>query len=60
MTDRERTPRTADSERDRKFWEIVRQAALLFVDAIERRYRPGDPRTADLRRERKRQSREEC
>ena len=49
-----------DAERDVKFWELVRQAALLFVDAIERRYRPGKPRTAALRKEEKRQSREEC
>jgi hypothetical protein len=33
---------------DREFWLIVRQALLLFVDAIERRY--ALPRTADLRR----------
>ena len=43
---------------DRDFWLLVRQALLLFVDAIERRI--GINRTAELRREVKRQSREEC
>ena len=33
---------------DREFWILVRQALLLFVDAIERRY--GLRRTAELRK----------
>jgi hypothetical protein len=32
---------------DREFWIIVRQALLLFVDAIEQRY--SLTRTAELR-----------
>lgn len=32
---------------DRQFWILIRQALLLFVDAIERRY--GLKRTAELR-----------
>ena len=43
---------------DRDFWLLIRQALLLAVDAIERRMGLG--RTAELRRELKRQSREEC
>ena len=43
---------------DRDFWLLLRQALLLMVDAIERRMDMA--RTADLRREVKRQSREEC
>jgi len=34
---------------DAEFWLLVRQALLLFVDAIERRY--AMKRTAELRRE---------
>ena len=33
---------------EREFWLIVRQALLLFVDAIERRY--AIPRTSELRK----------
>lgn len=33
---------------DKQFWLLVRQALLLFVDAIERRY--GLKRTAELRK----------
>jgi len=33
---------------EREFWLIVRQALLLFVDAIERRY--ALPRTSELRK----------
>ena len=33
---------------DREFWLLVRQALLLFVDAIERRY--SLQRTANMRR----------
>jgi hypothetical protein len=36
-------------EEDRMFWLAIRQALLMFVDAIERRL--GLPRTADLRKE---------
>lgn len=36
---------------EREFWGMIRQALLMFVDAIERRY--GFPRTAELRREAK-------
>ena len=43
---------------DRDFWLLLRQALLLMVDAIERRLSMA--RTAELRQERKRQSREEC
>jgi hypothetical protein len=43
---------------DSEFWLLLRQALLLMVDAIERRL--ALTRTAELRRERKRQSREEC
>jgi hypothetical protein len=32
---------------DREFWIIVRQALLLFVDAIEQKY--GLPRTSEMR-----------
>jgi hypothetical protein len=32
---------------DREFWIIVRQALLLFVDAIEQRY--SLPRTSEMR-----------
>ena len=35
---------------DREFWELVRQALLMAVDAIERRYLPGAARTAELRK----------
>jgi len=41
---------------DREFWLLLRQALLLMVDAIERRLTMA--RTAELRRELKRQSRE--
>ena len=40
---------------DSKFWEQVRQALLMFVDAIERRYMPGARCTAELRKEAKAQ-----
>ena len=43
---------------DRDFWLLLRQALLLMVDAIERRLEMA--RTAELRRDIKRQSREEC
>jgi hypothetical protein len=33
---------------DREFWLLIRQALLMFVDAIERRF--CFPRTSDLRR----------
>ena len=33
---------------EREFWLIIRQALLLFVDAIERRY--AIPRTSELRK----------
>jgi hypothetical protein len=36
---------------EREFWLIVRQALLLFVDAIERRY--GLARTSELRKREK-------
>jgi hypothetical protein len=32
---------------DREFWIIVRQALLLFVDAIEQKY--SLPRTSEMR-----------
>jgi hypothetical protein len=35
---------------DREFWALVRQALLMFVDAIERRYLPDMTRTAEARR----------
>ena len=35
---------------DREFWMLVRQALLLFVDAIERRFLPDVVRTAEVRR----------
>lgn len=38
--------------REREFWLLVRQALLLFVDAIERRLN-WQPRTAALRHEAK-------
>lgn len=34
---------------EREFWLLVRQALLLFVDAIERRYNIA-PRTAEMRK----------
>jgi hypothetical protein len=37
---------------DREFWLMIRQALLMFVDAIERRW--GIPRTTELRAELKR------
>ena len=43
-----------DSERDREFWMLVRQGLLLIVDAIERLL-IVEPRTAELRKERKAQ-----
>lgn len=33
---------------ERAFWQLIRQSLLLFVDAIERRYR--FTRTSELRR----------
>ncbi len=33
---------------EREFWLLIRQALLMFIDAIERRY--NLPRTAELRR----------
>jgi hypothetical protein len=35
---------------DREFWMLVRQALLMFVDAIERRFLPDVQRTAEARR----------
>lgn len=35
---------------DTKFWELVRQALLLFVDAIERYKMQCKQRTAELRK----------
>jgi hypothetical protein len=35
---------------DREFWMLVRQALLMFVDAIERRWLPDVVRTAEARR----------
>jgi len=35
---------------DRDFWLIIRQALLLIVDAIERKF-DICPRTAEMRRE---------
>jgi hypothetical protein len=35
---------------DREFWTLIRQALLMFVDAIERRYLPDVTRTAEVRR----------
>lgn len=32
---------------DREFWLLVRQALLLFVDAIEQKY--SMPRTSEMR-----------
>ena len=43
-----------DHERDREFWMLVRQGLLLIVDAIERLL-IVEPRTAELRKERKAQ-----
>ena len=40
------------STRERDFWLLIRQALLLFVDAIERRLN-CQPRTAALRHEAK-------
>ena len=34
---------------ERAFWYTVRQALLLFVDAIERRY--NFPRTSEIRKQ---------
>lgn len=34
---------------DKHFWMLIRQALLLMVDAIERKWRI-DPRTSQLRR----------
>jgi hypothetical protein len=33
-----------------QFWRLVRQSLLMFVDAIERRFMPGERRTAELRK----------
>ena len=35
---------------DRAFWELMRQALLMAVDAIERRFLPDVQRTADVRK----------
>jgi len=35
---------------EREFWSLIRQALLMFVDAIERRFLPGAQRTAELRK----------
>ena len=35
---------------DREFWLAVRQAVLMFLDALERYKLPGLTRTAELRR----------
>ena len=35
---------------DRAFWELIRQALLMAVDAIERRHLPELQRTADVRK----------
>jgi hypothetical protein len=37
---------------DREFWLAVRQAALMFIDALER-WLGIAPRTAELRKERR-------
>ena len=39
---------------DREFWLAVRQAILMFLDALER-WQGIAPRTAELRKEAKRQ-----
>ena len=36
---------------DGEFWMLIRQALLLVVDAIERRWMMGGPRTAELRKQ---------
>jgi len=38
---------------DREFWQLIRQALLMAVDALERRYLPDLQRTAELRRQAK-------
>lgn len=35
---------------EREFWLMVRQALLIFVDAIERKYLTDLPRTSELRK----------
>jgi hypothetical protein len=42
----------------RDFWMAVRQAVLMFLDALEREL-GLTPRTAELRKERKRERREQ-
>ena len=42
---------------DREFWMLVRQALLLFIDAIERKLCLA-PRTAELRKTERVNSRE--
>lgn len=36
---------------DREFWLAVRQAILLFLDAIERKYLPDITRTSEIRKQ---------
>jgi len=43
---------------DREFWLAVRQAVLMFLDALER-WQGIEPRTAQLRKENK-ATRKEC
>ena len=40
---------------DRQFWMAIRQALLMVLDAIERRYLPDVIRTAELRKQAKQQ-----
>ncbi len=47
------------TDRERTLLMGIRQGLLLLVDVLER-YLDMTPRTGDLRKERKRQSREEC
>ena len=35
---------------EREFWSLIRQALLMFVDAIERRFLADAQRTAELRK----------
>jgi hypothetical protein len=43
---------------DRDFWMQLRQALLMMTDCIERRWEI-EPRTSDLRKQRKKEMREQ-